>query len=135
MSRKFREIQGSGESRFGGSEKDCYFLKFPKWQHKLVWNYKREKLVSYFLNNATKTCLYRLKILENIEIEHIFLPKAFFHLSSNLHTSCFSDLRQRFSQIPDVFYLKPETNWIKENAELNETYYYKDQIHLIEEEY
>ena len=52
MSRKF---QGSDHSRFGGSEKDCYFLKFPKWQHKLVWNYKRGKLVSYFLNNAAKT--------------------------------------------------------------------------------
>ena len=25
----------SGESRFSGFGKDCYFLKFPRWQHKL----------------------------------------------------------------------------------------------------
>ena len=36
--------------------------KIPKWQHKLAWDYKRGKLVSYFLNNAAKTCLYGLKI-------------------------------------------------------------------------
>ena len=37
----------------------CYFSKIPKWQHKLVRNYKRGKLVSYFLNNAARKCLYR----------------------------------------------------------------------------
>ena len=31
-----------------------------------------------------------LKISENIEIEHVFQFKAFFHITSNLHTSCFS---------------------------------------------
>ena len=36
----FGKFQGSGESRLGGSEKDCYFLKIPKWQHKLVRDYK-----------------------------------------------------------------------------------------------
>ena len=82
------KFQGSGERRLGGSEKDRCFLKIPKGQHKPVRNYKRGKLVSYFLNNATKTCLYGLKLLENIEIEHVFQPKALFHISSNLHTSC-----------------------------------------------
>ena len=77
-------------SRFGGSENDRYFLKIPKQQHKLVRNYKRGKLVPYFLNNSNKTCLYGLKRLENIEIEHLFQFKAFFHLTSNLQTSCFS---------------------------------------------
>ena len=66
---KFQEI---GESRFGGSEKDRYFLKILKLWHKLVRDYKRGKLVSYFLNNAPKTCLYGLQNSDNIEIEHIF---------------------------------------------------------------
>ena len=57
----FGKFQGSGKSRFGSSEKDWYFLKIPKWQHKLVQNYKWGKLVSYFLNNAAKTYLYGLK--------------------------------------------------------------------------
>ena len=65
----FGKFQGSGESRFGGSEKIRYFLKIPKWQDKLVRNYKRGKLVSYFLNDGAKTCLYGVKISENIEIE------------------------------------------------------------------
>ena len=81
------KFQGSGESIFGGSEKDCYFLKTPKWQHKLVGEYKREKLVSLFLNNAAKTCLHGLKISENIEIKPVFQSKAFFHLSKNLDAS------------------------------------------------
>ena len=58
--------------------------------HKLVRNYKRGKLFTYFLNNAAKTRLYGLEISENIEIEHVFQSKAFFHLTSNIHTSCFS---------------------------------------------
>ena len=73
----FGKFQGSGESRFGGSEKDRYFLKIPKWQHKHVRDYKREKLISYFLNDAAKTCLYELKISENIDIEHAFSLKHF----------------------------------------------------------
>ena len=48
-----RKVQGSDKRRFDSSEKDCYFLKIPKWQHKLVHDYKWGKLVSYFLNNAT----------------------------------------------------------------------------------
>ena len=47
-------------------------------------------MVSYFLNNADKTCLNGLKISENIDIGHFFQPRTFFHLSSNLHTSCSS---------------------------------------------
>ena len=78
----------------GGSEKDHYFLKNQKWQHKLVRDYKRENLVYYFLNNAAKTCLYKLKIPENIEIEYVFQPKAFSHLSGNLDRSCFSAFNQ-----------------------------------------
>ena len=57
-----RKFKGSDKSRFGGSEKKNYFLNIPKWQHKLVWEYKAGKLVSYFLNNAGKKCLYGLKI-------------------------------------------------------------------------
>ena len=43
-----------------------------KWQHKLVQDYKQRKLVSNFLNNAAKTCLYGLKLSENIDIDHFF---------------------------------------------------------------
>ena len=85
----FGKFQRSGESRFGGSEKDREFLKIQKWQHKLARYHKRGKLISSFLKNAAKTCLYGLKISENIE-RHVFQPRAFFHRSSNLHTSCFS---------------------------------------------
>ena len=88
--RNFGKFQGSGESRFGGSEKDRYFFKIPKQLHKIFRHYKQGKSVSYFLNNTAKICLYGLKLSENIEIEHVFLSKAFFHLSSNLHTSCLS---------------------------------------------
>ena len=73
----FWRFQGSGESRFCVSEKDRYFLKIPKWKHKHVRDYKRGNLVSYFLNNAAKTYLYRLKILESIDTEHVFPSKAF----------------------------------------------------------
>ena len=65
-------------------------MKIPRWQHKLARYYKRGKLVSYLLNNAAKTCLYGLEISENIEIGHVFQSRVFFHLSSNLHTSCLS---------------------------------------------
>ena len=91
----FGKFQGSRKSRFCGIEKDFYFLKIPKWQHEHVWDYEWGKLVSYFLNNAAKTCLYGLKILENNDIEHAFQSKAFFHLSSNLHTSCLSAFKHR----------------------------------------
>ena len=56
------EFQESDESRFGGSEKDCYFLNILKWQHKLIRKYKRGKLATYFPNNAAKRCSYGLNI-------------------------------------------------------------------------
>ena len=93
----FGKFQEFDESKYGGSEKDRYFLKIPKWLHKLVRDYKRGNLVSYFLNNAAKTCLYWLKVSENIEIQHAFQSKTFFHLSSNLHTSCLSAFNVRHS--------------------------------------
>ena len=64
----FRKFQGSGQVRFGSSEKDCYVLKIPKWQHKIVQDYKRGKLISYFLNNAAKTCLYGPQISEFLPV-------------------------------------------------------------------
>ena len=60
--------------------------KIPKWQYKLVREYKRGKLVSYFLNNADKTCSYGLKIPDNIKIEHVFQSKAFFFISVAIST-------------------------------------------------
>ena len=47
-------------------------------------------MVSYLLNNTAKTCLYKLKISGNNEIEHVFQSKASFHISGNLYTSCFN---------------------------------------------
>ena len=35
-------------------------MKIPKWQHKLLWDYKRGKLASYVLINVAKTCFYGL---------------------------------------------------------------------------
>ena len=69
-------------------------MEIPKWQHELSWYFKRGKLVSYFLNYA-KTCLYGLKISEKIKIRYFFQSGAFFHLSSNFHTSCVSTFKFR----------------------------------------
>ena len=77
-------------------------MKIPKWQHELARYYKRGKLVSYFLNNAAKTCLYGLKISENIEIGYFFQSRAFSHLSSNLHASCLSAFKGKFHDNTDV---------------------------------
>ena len=93
------KFQGFGECRFGGSEKDHYFLKTSKWQHKLIWEYKRGKLVSFFLDNAARTCSYGLKISENIEIKHVFQSKLFFHHIKFLHTSCLSAFNLRARKI------------------------------------
>ena len=76
----FGKFQGSGESRFYVPTNDRYFLKIPKWQHKLVGDNKRGKLVPYFLNIAAKACLYGLKISEKIGIERVFQYRAFSHL-------------------------------------------------------
>ena len=91
----FMKFQEFGKSRYDCSEKYRY-LKILKWQHKLVRHYKRRKLVSYFLNDAAKTCLYWLKISEAIDIEHAFESKAFSYLSSNIHTSLFSAFNLSF---------------------------------------
>ena len=69
-------------------------LKIPKSQHKLVRDYKRGKLVFYFLNNAAKTCSYCLKISKNFQIKHVFQSKAFFHPSNFLHTNCLSAFKE-----------------------------------------
>ena len=61
-----RKFQGFSECRFGGSEKECYYLKIPKLRHKLVWEYKWGKLALYSQDNAAKTCSYGLKISGNI---------------------------------------------------------------------
>ena len=57
-----RKFQGFGGCRFRSSEKDCYFLKIPKWQHNLIQEYNQGKLASDFIDNAAKTCSYGLKI-------------------------------------------------------------------------
>ena len=72
----------------GSFHKSISSMRIYFWQHELARYYKRGKLVSYFLNNDAKTCLYGLKISENIEIRHFFQSITFFHVSSNLHTSC-----------------------------------------------
>ena len=81
-----RKFQVSGESRFGGSEKDHYFLKTSKYQHELVQEYKWEKYAYHFLDNAAKTCSHRLKISENIEIKHVFQSRSFFFVSVTFST-------------------------------------------------
>ena len=91
MSRKF---QGYSESTLGGSEKDSAVLKISKWQHKLVREYKQGKLVSYFVDNAAKTCPYGLKTSENIEIKYVFQSKYVFRLSYSLYTSWFNVLHK-----------------------------------------
>ena len=90
----FVKFQGSRKFRLSGFEKDHYFLRIPKSQHKLIRNYKRGKLVSYFLNNAAET-LYGANISENTKVGHVFQSKALFHLTSNLHKRCFSVFNPR----------------------------------------
>ena len=65
--------------------------------------YKRGKVVSYFLNNAAKTCLYGLKKLENIEIGYFFQSRTFFHLSSNLHTCWLTVFRGRLLRMDSTW--------------------------------
>ena len=72
------KFKGSDEGRFSGSVKDRYFLKISKWQHKFSRQYKRGKLVSYFLNDAAEVCSYVLKNTENLEIKYVFQSKPFF---------------------------------------------------------
>ena len=92
----FGKFQESSGSSFSGSEKDRQFFKISKWQHKFARDCKRGNIVYYFPNNAGKTCIYGPKISENIEIEHVFQPKAYFHFSRNLNTSYFSTFKSFF---------------------------------------
>ena len=86
-------------------------MKIPKWQHELAWYYKRGNLISYFLNNAAKTCLYRLKILENIEIGHFFQSRAFF-ISVAIFTQVASASLREAWQIPKKLpKLKTQLSW------------------------
>ena len=123
----FGKFQEFGESGFSGSEKDRYFLKILKWQHKLAWDYKRGKLAYYFLNNSGKTCLYGLKISENMELEHVSQPKAFFHFSRNLDTSCLSTFKE--NKDPKIFhkvkYHQIQLNSIIESNKKNSTPVYQ----------
>ena len=73
MPRKFKR---SGKNRFGVSEKDPYFLNIPKWQHKLVQEYKQGKLFSYFLEVVARRWSNGLKISKNIEIKYFFQSKT-----------------------------------------------------------
>ena len=98
-----RKYQGFGECRFGGSEKDRYFLKIPNWQHKLFRECKRAKLASCFLDNAAKTRSYELKSSENIEIKHVFQSELFFHHSNFLYISCLSADQNSFQDRHSFF--------------------------------
>ena len=72
----FGKFQEFGKSRFGGSGKERYFLKILKWQHKVVRDYKRGKLVSYFLSNAAKICSYGLKFSMSFCLKYFFFSVA-----------------------------------------------------------
>ena len=78
-------------------------MKIPKWQHELVRCYKQGKLVSYFLNNAAKTCIYGLKISENIEIGDFFQSRAFLHLCVAIFTQVASAPLKLLIFRPSVF--------------------------------
>ena len=90
-------------------------MKIPKWRHELVRCYKQGKLVCYFLNNAAKTCIYGLKISENIEIGHLlkisenieighfFQSRAFFHLCVAIFTQVASAPLKLLIFRPSVF--------------------------------
>ena len=70
MLKKFQgSVQRSVVKGLSSSEKEPYFLKISKWQHKHVRQYKRGTLA---LNNAAKTYSYWLKISENIVTKHVF---------------------------------------------------------------
>ena len=60
-------------------------MKIPKWQDELARYYKQGKLVSYFLNNASKTCLYGLNIQRTLKLD-IFLSLEHFFISVAIFT-------------------------------------------------
>ena len=73
------KFQGSDESRLDGFEKDRSFLNIPQWLH-MLGKTSKESWFLYFVNNDVKTFSGGLKILENIEIKHVFQSKTFFDL-------------------------------------------------------
>ena len=44
-------------------------------------------------------------------------------------------LKKKCIQIPNIAYLEPESDWVKTNTALKIVYFYKDELHLIEEGY
>ena len=46
-----------------------------------------------------------------------------------------SMLKEKCSQVPNIAYLQPESDWVKTNTELQMAYFYKGKLHLIEEGY
>ena len=107
----FWKFPDFGDSRFGRSEKDRYFLKILKWEHKLVRDYQRGKLVSFFLNNAVKRCLYELKISEKLKLsmsrslKHFFISVAIFRQVAS------APLRINEQQHVCFINLHAENNW------------------------
>ena len=71
-------------------------------------------MVSYFVNNAAKTCLYGLTISEDIESEHIFqsksphkFPSASLTILKQTSQTCLSVLKffwnyKKFSILPAI---------------------------------
>ena len=82
--RNMGEFKESHESEFRVLKKIAVFWKF---QNGIIGLFR---IISYFLNNAAKTCFYGLKISGNIEIEHVFQSQAVFHSSSKLYANCLS---------------------------------------------
>ena len=40
-------------------------------------------------------------------------------------------LKEKCSHIPNVAYLEPKSDWVKTDTEVEITYFYKDELHLI----
>ena len=80
-----KNVQGSGGTKLGGSEKFLFSLKIPNSSIDLFGNTSEEKLVTYFQNNAAKTYSFGLKISDNFQIKLALQPEAFFHLSIFLY--------------------------------------------------
>ena len=94
-----RNFKDPTKGRFGSSGKDRYFLKILKQQHNFFLDCKREKLVSYFLNNAAKTCLkfWRpLKLSMSFSLNQFFILVA---ISTQVSLSLFSILPKSRRQL------------------------------------
>ena len=76
-------------------------------------------MVSYFLKNTVKTCLYGLNISGNIKIEHIFQSKAFFHISgTHIFSALLTGSNKKHLHLwlngPELLW-KFEIQWPKQN--------------------